>query len=160
MTLRRASVALAVCTVSYAAIGCSPDRTTPDGTARLDKDPVTIEGCLTTGEDGRAVLTAAPDQGVSTAARAGTGDRDTHTYVLVGGENLQANVGKRVEITGRVSEDRAQVEHEGKDDATRTSATRPGEDARVRSTEEVDLQIRQLVVESMREVAPTCQLNP
>ena len=57
-----------------------------------------MAGCLSTGENGRFVLTAAPDPGVTTAARAGMGERDTYAYVLTGGSNLQSYLGKRVEV--------------------------------------------------------------
>ena len=66
-------------------------------------DAVTIAGCLTSGADGRFALTAAPDAAVATAARAMDNERDTHCYVLIGGENLQSHLGKRVEVTGTLA---------------------------------------------------------
>ena len=67
------------------------------------EDTVTIAGCLSAAEDGKFALTAAPDAAVATAARAMDNERDTHSYVLVGGDNLQAHLGKRVEVTGTLS---------------------------------------------------------
>jgi len=77
-------------------------------------ETTTIAGCLTSSPDGRFALTAAPDAAVATAARAMDNERDTHTYVLVGGENLQAHLGKRVEVTGTISGKAQDMEQEVK----------------------------------------------
>jgi hypothetical protein len=123
---------------------------------------VTISGCLSGGNDGRFVLTAAPGPGVTTAARPGMGERDTHSYVLVGGTNLQSHLGKRIEVSGTLVGRERELEHEAK---TRSEAAPTGTSGRqdtptVTTKTEVDVEIQQLNVRDVREVAPTCQLNP
>jgi hypothetical protein len=89
-------------TFAVAGVGCSSargnERGSDDGTSR-SVDTVTVEGCLNSSPDGRFALTAAPGAAVTAAARATNfdNDRDTNTYVLIGGDNLQAHLGKRVE---------------------------------------------------------------
>jgi hypothetical protein len=94
-----------------------------------------------------------------------TGDRDTYSYVLVGGTNLQAHFGKRVEVSGTVVGKRQELEHEAKTTSQAApAATAPGARSggtpTVETKEEVDLEVRQLNVNQVREVAPTCQVNP
>ena len=86
--------------------GCSSARgNEADGTGRASGsgDSVTITGCLTSGLDGRFALTAAPGAAITAAARVADDERDTHSYVLIGGDNLQAHLGKRVEVVGTLS---------------------------------------------------------
>jgi hypothetical protein len=157
--------------MTVAASACSPDR--PAGTASPPaaganrpvggpSDAVTVSGCLSGGPDGRFVLTAAPDRGVTTAARPGMGERDTFSYALVGGANLQQHVGKRVEVSGTLAGRRQELETEAKTEGqarpTGTSGAR--EQPKVETTAEVDLEIRQLNVSAVRELAPTCKVNP
>ena len=95
-----AALNLAIAAACSSARGDEPkagDRSSSSG------DTVTIAGCLSAGADGRFALTAAPDAAVAAAARAMDNERDTHTYVLVGGDNLQAHLGKRVELVGMLS---------------------------------------------------------
>lgn len=124
------------------------------------EDTVTIAGCLSAAEDGKFALTAAPDAAVATAARAMDNERDTHSYVLVGGDNLQAHLGKRVEVTGTLSGKTRDFERE----ATRKSEAPPaaagGETPTVKTHEDIDVEVRQLNVREVRDVAPTCVVNP
>jgi hypothetical protein len=158
--------------------GCAPDRPAgtvadrPTGsaapTAEANRpvggpsDAVTVSGCLSGGPDGRFVLTAAPDKGVTTAARPGMGERDTFSYVLVGGANLQQHVGKRVEVSGTLAGHRQEVETEAKTEGqsrpTGTSGTR--DQPKVDTKAEVDVEIRQLSVSAIRELDVTCKINP
>ena len=122
-------------------------------------DTVTISGCLSAGADGRFALTAAPDAAVATAARAMDNERDTHSYVLVGGDNLQAHLGKRVEVVGTLSGKTQDFERE----ATKKTESAPatGSDTpTVKTKEDIDLEVRQLNVREVRDVAPTCVVNP
>jgi len=123
-------------------------------------DTVTIAGCLTAGEDGRFALTAAPDAAVATAARAMDNERDTHSYVLVGCDNLQAHLGKRVEVTGTISGKAQDMEQEVKAKSTAPPAAGSGDTPTVKTTEDVDMTVRQLNVREVRDVAPTCVVNP
>jgi hypothetical protein len=126
------------------------------------RDQVTVAGCLNGGPDGRLVLTAAPDPGVTAAARPGMGERDTHSYVLVGGNNLQQHIGKRVEVSGSLVGKQEELERQSKSQSQSPTATGTSgrETPTVETKEEVDLEARQLNVGNVRELAPTCQVNP
>jgi hypothetical protein len=123
------------------------------------EDNVTVAGCLSASEDGRYALTAAPDAALATAARAMDNEHDTHTYMLVGGENLQVHLGKRVEVTGTLS-GRQDYERESKTKTEAPPATSGGDTPTVKTKEDIDLEARQLKVREVREVAPTCTVNP
>jgi hypothetical protein len=151
-------------------VACSPDRPAATPAAGADanrpvggpSDAVTVAGCLSGGPDGRFVLTAAPDPGVTTAARPGMGERDTNSYVLVGGANLQQHIGKRVEVSGTLAGRRQEIESEARTEGqarpTGTSGAR--EQPKVETKAEVDVEIRQLNVSAVRELDATCKLNP
>ena len=148
---------LAIAAACSSARGDEPkgdDRATSSG------DTVTIAGCLSAGADGRFALTAAPDAAVATAARAMDNERDTHSYVLVGGDNLQAHLGKRVEVVGTLAGKTQDFERE----ATRKTESAPsaggGDTPTVKTKEDIDLEVRQLNVREIRDVAPTCVVNP
>src|SRR5687767_11660681 len=96
---RRTLIWVAALNFAVAGAACSSargDESAPDNDANSSGDTVTIAGCLSAGQDGRFALTAAPDAAVATTARAMDDERDTHSYVLIGGDNLQAHLGKRV----------------------------------------------------------------
>ena len=129
------------------------------GAASGSGDEVTIAGCLS-GSDGRFALTAAPDAGAALAGRAVGGDeRETHSYILVGGTNLQELAGKRVEVTGTVQGGSKQVEHEAEKKQVEPDATGSGDKPTVKTREDVEVQVRQLNVRSVRSVAGECQLT-
>lgn len=157
---------VAALSVFIAGAACSSDRGAESGEANrpagTSGDALTVSGCLSGGNDGRFVLTAAPDPGVTTAARPGMGERDTHSYVLVGGTNLQSHLGKRVEVSGTLVGREQELEREAK---TRSESAPTGTSGRqdtptVTTKEEVDVEIQQLNVRDVREIAPTCQVNP
>jgi hypothetical protein len=124
------------------------------------EDTVTITGCLSTADDGRFALTAAPDAGVSTAARAMDNERDTHSYVLIGGDDLRAHLGKRVEVTGTLTGKTRDMEQETSKKTEAAPATAGGDTPTVKTTEDIDVEVRQLNVRQVRDVAPTCVVNP
>lgn len=123
-------------------------------------DGVTIAGCLSSSADGRFALTAAPDAAVATAARAMMDERTTHSYVLIGGNNLQPLVGKRVEVTGTLVGKTQEVDHDATSKTQAPAAASGGDTPTVKTTEEVEVEVRQLNVATVREVAPTCVVNP
>ncbi len=134
---------------------------TPAESTRTSRGTFTVEGCLSAGTDGRMVLTAAPDAAGATAARIGMGtDRETHSYVLLGGENLQAHLGKRVQIAGTLVGDTQDLEQTEKAKSESAPASAGGETPTVKTKEEIDVEIRQLNVANVRELAPTCKVNP
>ena len=124
------------------------------------EETVTIAGCLSADEAGRFALTAAPDAAVATTARAMDNERDTHSYVLVGGDNLPAHLGKRVEVVGTLSGKTKDFEREATTKTEAPPAASGGETPTVKTTEDIDMQVRQLNVRTVREVAPTCSVNP
>jgi hypothetical protein len=123
-------------------------------------DTVTIAGCLTSSPDGRFALTAAPDAAVATAARAMDNERDTYSYVLVGGDNLQAHLGKRVEVIGTITGKTQDFEREATKKTETAPATAGGDTPTVKTREDVDIEVRQLNVREVRDIAPTCVVNP
>ena len=123
------------------------------------EETVTIAGCLSAAEDGRFALTAAPDAAVATAARSMDNERDTHSYVLIGGDNLQAHVGKRVEVVGTLSGKTQEMEQESTKKTQAAPAASGGDTPTVKTTEDIDLQVRQLNVRQVRDLAPTCTVN-
>jgi len=122
-------------------------------------DEVSVTGCLTAGPDGRFALTAAPDAGVTATSRAMDDERDTHSYVLLGGDNLGAHLGKRVEVTGTVSGKMQEVEQDSTKETQTAPAGRRDDRPEVKTKEEIDLEVRQLNVRQVRAVAPTCEVK-
>jgi hypothetical protein len=161
--------AVAALILAIAGSACSNDQPSGSAAPAADanrpvggpSDAVTVAGCLSGGPD-RFVLTAAPDKGVTTAARPGMGERDTFSYVLVGGANLQRHVGKRVEVSGTLAGRRQELETEAKTEGqarpTGTSGAR--EEPKVETKAEVDIEVRQLTVSAIRELDATCKINP
>ena len=124
-------------------------------------DATTVTGCLSTDANGRYALTAAPDATGAMASRmVDDNDRDTKSYVLMGGENLQAHLGKKVEITGTVSGKTLDMEHKAGNETAQPPAT--GGDHNqptVKTQEEIDLEARQLTVQTIRDVAGSCTVT-
>jgi hypothetical protein len=153
---------LGILTLTLAGTACSHGTGESQRTGQAAKgEPVTVTGCLTAGPNGTMVLTADPDEVVATAQRAASGARETFTYQLVGGQNLQEHVGKRVEVTGKLNERAGdEVELQSKS-TTEREPKREGKDteAQVESKEQIDLEVRDLQVEMVRPAAGTCDLG-
>ena len=146
------AIAGAACSSARGNEGGDESRTSGSGEA------VTIAGCLT-GQDGHFVLTAAPDAAGAVAARAVADERETHSYVLVGGSNLQDQLGKRVEVVGTIEGNDARLDH----DASKKTAAAPatgGETPTVATKEEVEIEAKRLNVREVRPLAGTCSLTP
>jgi len=122
-------------------------------------DELTVRGCLT-GADGRFALTVTPDSMDAVASRTAAGDeRDTHTYALVGGSNLQAHIGRQVEVTGTVAGRDREVDVDQKESTRQpTGTTGTGEQVtpKVESRTEIEVQARQLTVRSVRALDQPC----
>lgn len=160
--MKKTNLIYAAAPVIFAlAAGCSSisgeKSDSADGTSGSG-DMTTITGCLSTDANGRYALTAAPDATGALASRmVDDNDRDTKTYLLTGGENLQAHLGKKVEVTGRVSGETVDMEHKGGNETQQPPAA--GGDHNqptVKTQEEIDLEARQLAVHDVRDVASTC----
>ena len=152
-----AALNLAIAAACSSARGDEPKA---EDRAKSSGDTVTIAGCLSASPDGRYALTAAPDAAVATAARAMDNERDTHTYVLIGGENLQTHLGKRVEVIGTLSGKTQDMEQESTKKTEAAPAAAGGDTPTVKTKEDIDVEVRQLNVREVRDVAPTCSVNP
>ena len=131
-----------------------------DTSASGSGDTVTIAGCLSGSADGRFALTAAPDPAASAAARSVMGDeRETHSYILVGGDNLQQHLGRRVEVVGTITGREREIEHDAKKKTEVPNATGGDEKPTVKTTEEVEVEVRTLQVKEVRPVAGECKLT-
>ena len=130
-----------------------------EGPASGSGETMTVAGCLTSSPDGRFALTASPDATVAAAERAVSDERTTHVYTLVGGNDLQSHVGKRVEVTGTLSGGSRQVDHDDKTRAEVPNATGGDDKPTVKTTEEVEVQVRQMNVREVRPVAGNCTLT-
>jgi hypothetical protein len=160
---RRTLIYATALTFAVAGVGCSSasgDERALGGNANSSGDSVTIAGCLSTSQDGRFALTAAPGAAVSTTARAMDDERNTYTYVLVGGDNLQAHLGKRVEVIGTVSGGTQDLETKNTRKTEAAPAAGGGDTPTVKTKEEIDVEVRQLNVRQVRDLAPTCEVNP
>ena len=148
--------------LAIAGAACSSARGSEDrGDARPSGsgDDVTIAGCLS-GADGRFALTAVPDATGAIAGRAVVGnERETHSYVLIGGTNLQENIGKRVEVTGTIVGGEKEIEHEAEKKTEQTAATGSSDKPTVKTEEDVEVEVRQLNVKTVRAVSGNCQLT-
>jgi hypothetical protein len=125
-------------------------------------DATTVAGCLSTDANGRFALTVAP---TATGAAAGAGfsggDAETKVYVLNGGDNLQAHLGKKVEVVGTVAGDPIDIERTDARQQQEPAAAGGDNNQPVVKTEtSIDVEARQLNVREVRDVAPTCAVNP
>lgn len=129
-----------------------------EGRASGSGETTTVSGCLSGSADGRFVLTAAPDAAVAATERALGDERETHSYVLTGGDNLQAHVGHRVEVTGTISGRTQELDHDAK---SKTEQPPSGDKTpTVATKEEVEIEVRQLNVQTVRPLAQPCTATP
>ena len=146
--------------LALAATACRPDNdhTVPPRAARGDA-PVSVNGCLTAGpEQRRFVLTAASQPLTSTAVRA-VGSAPTYTYELVGGENLDAHLGQRVTVHGRLDGVADSAEFEQQREEAVDTATPRGDTPTVTSTETVEIEVRRLFIESVEASTEPCNTD-
>ena len=93
------------------------------------------------------------------ANRAAPGEAETFHYLLVGGNGLQAMVGKEGRVIGTVS-------GKGKDvdvktaDKTAAPANSDAATAAVKTTEEIELQVERLNVQSATPTGSACRTTP
>ena len=144
-------------------VACSSTRDNDersDAAASGSGDAVTITGCLNGTPDNRFALTSTSDAVGAIAGRSVAGDeRETHSYILIGGDNLQQHIGRRVEVVGTLSGGSRQVEHDDKAKAEVPNATGGDDKPTVKTTEEVEVQVRQLNVRQVRAVEGDCKLT-
>jgi len=125
-----------------------------------DQDHKTLEvtGCLASdAQTNQFVLTANSNALSSLTNRAAAGEAETYHYQLVGGNDLQAMVGKEVKVTGSVVGKGKDIDVKG---AERTSnlpkASGTETTPAVKTTEEVEMQVERLNVTSVTPTGNPC----
>jgi hypothetical protein len=149
------AIAPVILTVAAACSSARGDERDGDRTAARSGE-VTIAGCLSSDASGRYALTVMPDATASTVARGFEGEAETRAYVLNGGENLQAHLGKRVEVIGTVEGETIDIEHKATKEQPEPAAAGGNDQPTVKTKEEIDVEARQLHVREVRAVAGTC----
>ena len=151
----RYSVLLAGLLMSISATGAAQQQPSADA-ARDDKKSITVTGCLQAGaQPNQFVLAATSDplaKGVSVATSGNV--RNVH-YALSGGSNLGAHLGHRVEVTG-TSSGKSQKSTTSQSSTTRTSVPN-APDPKVETKEKAAVEIRDLQIESLKMVSPSCE---
>jgi hypothetical protein len=126
-----------------------------------DGPEITVTGCLTGAPDRSAfVVTASRDALASGALHSGLGEVPTYTYELVGGSDLQAHVGRTVQVTGRVDEDRKgdiDVDTKSKVELPQTRVGDKDVTPAIETREEVEVEVRRLHVSSLTPMGQPCQ---
>ena len=150
----RFSIVLAALAVSISAAPLAQEQTA-SRPKDDDRKMITVIGCLQSGaQPGQFVLASTPDPLAKGVAVATSGTVPNVTYELSGGSNLGAHVGHRVEIAGKTTgKARTAV-------ATDSSAKReriPDKpDPKVETSEKTAIELRDLDIESLKMVSPSC----
>ena len=125
--------------------------------AERSDDPVTVTGCLTAGPAQKNfVLTAEADPMTSTTVRTAAGTAPTYTYELVGGDNLGQHLNRQVTVRGRLDEEKDRAEFEQTQRSRDPGQTPDGDTPTVTSTEEVEVRVRRIFIESVSPTAQDC----
>ena len=125
-------------------------------------DEITVTGCLTGAPDRTAfVVTPQADALTTSTLRSGQGEVPTYTYELVGKPgtgDLQAYVGRQVEVKGRLdsTKDSAHVETKDKVEVPQTSGRDDKVTPAIETKEEVDIKARRLHVTSVTPTGSPC----
>ena len=150
-------IALPIAVATLLISGCNRnDRNASGRPIGTTGELTTVTGCVTSDAQGRYVLTADRSDLGSAGTAATSGAVPTYTYQLVGGQDLPNHVGNKVEVVGHVSSKEADAEFKNK---TRSDQPRPDADApkpRVETREKIDLEIRQMQVQSVRALGASC----
>ena len=152
-----------LCGSLVGAIACSGTRESADSRPSVrdvapDKDHREITGCLSASGD-QFVLTANSNALSSMANRAAAGEAETFHYQLVGGNGLQAMVGKEVKVIGTVSGKGKDVDVKTADKAA-APANSDAATAVVKTTQEIELQVERLNVQSATPTGSPCRATP
>jgi len=127
-------------------------------------DNVTITGCLSAAPDGGAfAVTADRNALTSGALYSGSGEVPTYTYELVGNAgDLSTHVGRQVQVTGRLDEDRddeVDVETKAKTEGDRVQSGNEKVTPAVETNEEVEIKVRRLHVASVTPTGGSCSIS-
>jgi hypothetical protein len=120
---------------------------------------VTVIGCLTQGTQPNIFhLSNMPDRLASELAVGTKGEVPSVTYELVGGSDLAAHVGHKMQVTGRLDPKvKVEAEHEARTTATTSPSDKKAPTAKVETTEDVEITMRRLHVKSAKMVGTACK---
>jgi hypothetical protein len=121
----------------------------------------TVTGCLTSAADrGAFVVTADRNALTSGAMHAGDGETPTYTYELTGNTaNLAQHVGRQVQVTGRLDDDRddeVKVDQEQKTELPKTQSGDEKVTPAIETDTEMSINVRRLSVSSVTETGRAC----
>lgn len=155
----RISLSMTTLAFALAATLAAQDATQKQsGPPRRDPNHVTLTGCIEGGQQTNTfVLTKAPDPLTAGVNATTTGAVPTIHYLLVGNQDFKSHLGHRVEITGRIDEDKAGGMKTKQTKKTEPPATTKDVDPKVKVTERSRIEIRKLTVESIKMVGPNCE---
>jgi hypothetical protein len=125
-------------------------------------EEVTVKGCLTAAPDRAAfVVTADRDTLTSDAIYAGSGGTPTYTYELMGNTgDLASHVGRQVEVTGRLHEDRDDDVDVDKEEKTELPQVQSGDrkvEPTIKTETEMEINVRRLQVAKVTATGQACQ---
>jgi hypothetical protein len=123
---------------------------------------VTITGCLSGAPDRNAfVVTADRNALTSGGLHAGSGETPTYTYELTGNVgDLSSQVGRQVEVTGRLDESRKDKAEVDDEDKTKLPEVQSGKDKvtpAIETDTEMKINVRRLHVSSVTQTGRSCQ---
>ena len=129
-----------------------------DGAAGED---IMVTGCLTSAADrGAFVVTADRNALTSGALHSRDGETPTYTYELVGNAaDLSQHVGRQVQVTGRLDEDRKDEVDVNEEEKTELPPTQSGNEKvkpAVETDTEMNINVRRLNVTSVTQTGRPC----
>lgn len=151
--------AIALLSMAIVTAGCTPDNGDHQVPPRAERgdDPISVQGCLTTGADQQKfVLTAASTPLTTATARVAGQTQPTFTYELVGGQNLDRHAGQQVTVRGRLDDEKDDAEFEQERKAVVDEPTPRGDTPTVTSTEQVEVEVRRIFVEAVEATGQPC----
>ena len=127
-------------------------------------DAITVTGCLTSAPDrGAFVVTADRNALTSGALHAGDGETPTYTYELTGNTaDLTRHVGRQVQVTGNLDEDRDDQVKVDEEEKTELPKTQSGDETvrpAVETDTEMKINVRRLSVSSVTQTGRACEAS-
>lgn len=124
-------------------------------------EDITVTGCLTSAADrGAFVVTADRTALTSGALHAGDGETPTYTYELTGNTGeLSQHVGRQVEVTGRVDDDRDDEVKVDEEQETKLPETQSGKEKvepAIETDTEMRINVRRLNVSAVTATGQPC----
>jgi hypothetical protein len=127
-------------------------------------EEMTVTGCLTSAADrGAFVVTADRTALTSGALHAGDGETPTYTYELTGNTaDLAKHVGRQVQVTGRVDDDRDDEVEVDREEETKLPTTQSGDEKvtpAIETDTEMRINVRRMNVSTVTETGQPCSAN-